>query len=117
METKEKTAEKAEQKKKVKFFKEFKEFLNEYKILGIAAGLVIGAAVTTLVQSIVGGLITPAFQLLIPSDQIKSLAFQYNGVVFQVGVVLNAFINFLVVALLFFIFAKFFLKKEKVTKI
>ncbi len=112
-----KNIEAVKEKKKVKFIKEFKEFLNEYKILGIAAGLVIGAAVTGLVQSIVGGIVTPALQLLIPSEAIKSLVFQYNGVVFQVGAVVNALINFLIVAMMFFIFAKLFLKKEKVGKI
>lgn len=98
------------------FVKEFKDFLNEYKILGIAAGLVIGSAVTTLTQSIVGGLIAPALQLLIPSESWKTLSFNVNGSVFQVGLVVTAIINFLVVALLFFIFVKLFLKKDKVTK-
>jgi large conductance mechanosensitive channel len=96
---------------------EFRDFLKEYKIIGIAAGLVIGSAVTALVQSIVVGLITPALQLLIPSEALKTLAFQFNGSVFQVGMVISAVINFLIIALLFFIFLKLFLKKEKVEKI
>jgi large conductance mechanosensitive channel len=95
---------------------EFREFLSEYKILGIAAGLVIGSAVTTLTGSIVAGLITPALQLLIPSESIKSLVFPVGGVVFQVGIVVSALINFIVVALLFFLFVKFFMKQQKVTK-
>ncbi len=107
-------------KKKAKkahgFMNEFRDFLKEYKILGIAAGLVIGSAVTALTASIVGGIITPALQLLIPSDSIKSLIFPVGPVVFQVGIVLNAFINFLVVALLFFLFVKIFMKHEKVSK-
>lgn len=95
---------------------EFKEFLREYKILGIAAGLVIGTAVTTLTTTIVTGLITPALQLLIPSDAIKSLVFPVGPVTFQVGAVVSALINFVVVALLFFLFVKIFMKQEKVTK-
>lgn len=108
---------KEEVKKKVTFMEEFKEFLSEYKILGIAAGLVIGAAVTSLVQSIVGGLVTPALQLLIPSESIKTLIYEYRGVEFKIGDIVNALINFFVISLLFFSFAKFFLKKEKVGKI
>ncbi|MCC7432926.1 MscL family protein [Candidatus Peregrinibacteria bacterium] len=95
---------------------EFSEFLKEYKIIGIAAGLVIGSAVTTLVQSIVGGLITPALQLLIKADSWKLLVFEYDGVVFQVGAVVSATINFIAIALLFFLFVKIVLKKEKVTQ-
>jgi len=107
---------KTKAKKMGGFMTEFKDFLKEYKILGIAAGLVIGSAVTSLTATIVGGLITPALQLLIPSNQIKSLMFPVGGVVFQVGAVVNALINFIIVALLFFIFVKVFMKKQKVTK-
>lgn len=96
---------------------EFSSFLKEYKIIGIAAGLVIGSAVTALVQSIVGGLITPALQLLINADGLKAFIFTVNGVNFQVGAVISATINFLIIALLFFIFVKMFLRKEKVEKI
>lgn len=95
---------------------EFKDFLREYKILGIAAGLVIGSAVTALTSSIVVGLVTPALQLLIPSDAMKSLVFPVGTVTFQVGAVVSALINFIVVALLFFFFVKVFMKQEKVTK-
>jgi len=110
---------KEEKKKKaahIRMMAEFRDFLKEYKILGIAAGLVIGSAVTTLTQAIVGGLITPLLQMLIPADSLKSLVFNVNGANFQVGFVVSAFINFLVVALMFFIFAKVFMKKEKEAK-
>jgi large conductance mechanosensitive channel len=95
---------------------EFREFLKEYKIIGIAAGLVIGSAVTALVQSIVVGLITPAIQLLFSAEALKGMVFQVNGVTFQPGLVISAVINFLIIALLFFVMVKFLLKKEKVTK-
>lgn len=95
---------------------EFSEFLKEYKILGIAAGLVIGTAVTTLTQSIVSGVITPFFRLLFPSDALKTISYTVNGVEFKYGLILDSLINFLVVALLFFLFVKLFLKKEKVSK-
>ena len=95
---------------------EFKEFLNEYKILGIAAGLVIGSAVTALTQSLVVGLITPLLQLVMPADSFKNMVYTVNDVKFQYGMVINALINFVVVAILFFIFVKVFMKKSKVTK-
>lgn len=99
------------------FINEFKEFLNEYKVIGIAAGLVIGSAVTSLVQSIVVGIITPALQMLIPSEAIRGLGWTFNGVTFQFGAVIAAFINFVIIAFLFFLMVKVVLKKEKVTKI
>lgn len=99
------------------FINEFKEFLNEYKVIGIAAGLVIGSAVTGLVQSIVVGVITPALQLLIPSEAIRGFGWTFNGVTFQFGAVLAAFINFIIIAFLFFLMVKLVLKKDKVGKI
>ena len=96
---------------------EFKDFLKEYKVLGIAAGLVIGTAVSTLTQALVVGIITPLIQLILPAQESwKSMTFTVNGTDFRVGMVVAATINFLVVALLFFIFVKVFLKKDKVTK-
>lgn len=97
-------------------FDEFTEFIKEYKIIGIAAGLVIGSAVTALVQSIVVGLLTPALQLLFPAEGLKTLTFVVNGVTFQPGMVISAMINFIIIALLFFVLVKVVLKKEKVTK-
>lgn len=94
--------------------KEFQEFLQEYKVLGIAAGLVLGAAVTSLTQSIVFGLITPLIQMLLPFDSWKSMVFSFNGANFQIGLVISALINFVIVALLFFLFVRFLLRKEKV---
>lgn len=103
-------------KKANRLMQEFKDFLKDYKILGIAAGLVIGSAVTSLTQSIVAGLITPLIQAMLPFDSWKDMVFVFNGVSFRVGLVVNSFVNFLVVALLFFLFVKLFMKKEKVTK-
>ncbi len=108
--------EKVKKIAQVRVMREFREFLKEYKILGIAAGLVIGSAVTSLTQAIVTGLITPFLQMLIPVDSLKTLVFVVNGASFQVGTVVSAFINFLVVALLFFMFVKVLMKKEKVSK-
>jgi len=99
------------------FANEFMEFLREYSILGIAMGLVIGGAVTTLVQSIVNGLITPLIQLIVPAGLLKDLVYTVGTVEFKIGPVIDALLNFIIVALLFFIFVKVIFKKDKVSKI
>lgn len=98
------------------FVKDFLKFLKEYSVIGIAMGLVIGAAVNTLVQSIVSGLITPFIQLIAPADFLKNLSYKVDGVTFAIGPIINALINFLIVALLFFLFTRVFLKKKEITK-
>jgi large-conductance mechanosensitive channel len=53
---------------------------------------------------------------LFSAEALKGMVFQVNGVTFQPGLVISAVINFLIIALLFFVMVKFLLKKEKVTK-
>jgi large conductance mechanosensitive channel len=37
----------------VRLIQEFKDFLNEYKVMGLAVAFIIGVALTALVQSLV----------------------------------------------------------------
>jgi len=45
---------------------EFKEFLNEYKVIGLAVAFIMGAAVNDLVKSLVNNIIMPFVGILIP---------------------------------------------------
>ena len=98
-------------------FKQFAAFLKEYGIVGLSIAVVIGGKVSDFVGSLVNDLITPL--LLQPAlraanvDDIRKLS--AGGVLY--GKVLGAGIDFIVVALLVFAFAKFVLKKDEVTKL
>ena len=62
------------------------------------------------------GLISPLIQLIMPTDALKMMFYEVNGVRFQYGIVINATINFIIIALLFFLFVKIVMKQPKVTK-
>ena len=91
---------------------EFMAFLREYGVIGLAIAVIIGGKAGDLVKSIVDGLLMPIVGLLLPSGDWQKLVVGP----FQVGIVLSALVNFVIVAFLVFLFAKKVLKEEKVAK-
>ncbi len=99
-----------------KIFLEFKDFLNEYKVIPLAIAFIMGIAATTLIQSIVNNLIMPIITPFIPEGQWQTATFSIGPIVLGWGALLGAIINFIVIALVVFLIAKYFFKEEKVTK-
>lgn len=99
-----------------KLVSEFREFLKEYKVIGLAIAFIIGAAATTLVKSLVDNVIMPLITPFIPGGAWQQATFSIGPIVIGWGAFLGAFINFLIIALVVFLIAKFILKEEKVAK-
>lgn len=95
---------------------EFKEFLDEYKIIGLAIAFIIGVAATTLIQSLVNNVIMPIITPFIPGGAWQTATFNMGPIVIGWGAFLGACINFTIIALVVFLVAKKVLKEEKVTK-
>lgn len=91
---------------------EFLKFLKEYSVIGLAIGVIIGSKAGELVKAVVDGLLMPVIGMLLPSGDWQ----QWVLGPFQIGVVLAATINFIVVAFVVFLFAKMVLKEESVSK-
>jgi large conductance mechanosensitive channel len=96
--------------------REFVAFLKEYGIIGLAMAVIIGGKLNDLIGSLVNDLLMPL--MLRPAlqaarvDDIRQLS--AGGILY--GKVLGSGIDFLVVALLVFTFAKLVLKEETVAK-
>jgi large conductance mechanosensitive channel len=96
--------------------REFVDFLKEYGVVGLAIAVIIGGKLNDFVGSVVNDLVVPL--LLQPAleaanvDDIRKLS--AGGILY--GRVLGAALEFLVVALLVFVFAKLVLKEETVAK-
>ena len=96
--------------------KEFVEFLKAYGVVGLAIAVIIGGKLNELIGSLVNDLVMPL--VLKPAlaaanvDDIRELS--AGGVLY--GKVLGATIDFFVVAVIVFLFAKLVLKEEKVAK-
>ena len=95
---------------------EFKQFLNEYKIIPLAIAFIIGVAATTLIQSLVNSVIMPILTPIIPGGAWQEATLVLGPIVIGWGAFLGAIINFIVIALVIFLIAKYFLKEEKLTK-
>jgi large conductance mechanosensitive channel len=110
--------------------KEFKEFAMRGNVLDMAVGIVIGAAFTAIVNSLVKDVIMPPIGLLtggldfsnlfisLTGEHFDSLAAatEVGAPVLRYGVFINAIINFIIVALAIFILIKQvnrFKKKEE----
>jgi large conductance mechanosensitive channel len=95
---------------------EFKEFINEYKVLPLAIAFIIGVAATALVKSLVDNIIMPIVTPFIPGGAWQTATVSLGPIVLSWGAFLAAIINFIVIAFVVFMIAKYAFKEEKVTK-
>ncbi len=95
---------------------DFREFLQEYKVVPLAVAFIMGVAATALVQSLVNNIIMPVITPFIPGGAWQSAKFSIGPVVIGWGAFLAALINFLILAWVVFVIAKFVLREEKVAK-
>lgn len=96
--------------------KEFKEFIKEYKVVGLAVGIIIGLAATAFVKALIDDIIMPLITPFIPGGAWQTATLTLGPFVFLWGHFLAALINFLVIAFVVFLIAKYLFKEEKVTK-
>ncbi len=99
-----------------KLLKEFGEFLKEYKVIGLAVALVIGLASVALINAVVDNLIMPLITPFIPGGAWQTAVFTIGPIVIGWGALLGAIINFVIIAFVVFLIAKYALKEKKVTK-
>jgi len=95
---------------------EFKEFLQEYKVMPLAIAFIMGAAITTMVQSLVSDVVMPVITFFIPGGDWKSATLELGPIVIKSGSFVGAVINFVIIAYVVFMIAKMILKEEKVAK-
>lgn len=95
---------------------DFMKFLKGYGVIGLAIAVIIGGKLNELVTSVVNDLMMPMiFQPALKAanvDDIRKLS--YNGILY--GKVAGTFIDFIIVAFVIFMFAKFVLKDDSLAK-
>lgn len=108
---------------------EFKEFIARGNVMDMAVGIIIGAAFTAIVNSMVGDLIMPVIGVITAGIDFSDLYIALDGqsyatlaaaegagaAVIKYGAFINAVINFLIVAFVIFMLVKGVnkLKREK----
>ena len=96
--------------------KEFIAFLKNYGVVGLAIAVIIGGKLNELVGSVVNDLLMPLlFQPALKAANVDNIrALSYNGILY--GKVVGSLVDFLIVAMVVFMIAKFVLKEETVAK-
>jgi large conductance mechanosensitive channel len=79
--------------------KGFKEFLFRGNVIDLAVAVVIGAAFGAVITAVVDGLINPLIAAIFGQPNLgETWTFELNGAVFSIGLILDAVINFVLVA-------------------
>ncbi|GAA6201961.1 large conductance mechanosensitive channel protein MscL [Aquicoccus sp. SU-CL01552] len=103
--------------------KEFKDFIAKGNVMDMAVGIIIGAAFTAIVKSMVGDLINPFVGLFlggvdftnlyvvlsgdVPSGASLEAAREAGAAVFAYGAFIMAVINFLIIAFVVFMLVRY----------
>ena len=100
----------AAQKRALSLLEEFKRFAFKGNVVDLAIGVIIGAAFTTIVKSLVDDIIMPLMGLVLPGSQgYEGWVWQIQGKTVAYGKFLGAIVNFLIVALVLYVFIVKFL--------
>ncbi|MDD2679112.1 MAG: MscL family protein [Candidatus Nanoarchaeia archaeon] len=100
----------------MKLIDEFRDFLKEYKILGLAIAFIMGGVIKDLVNSISNDIIMPLLTPFIPGGAWQESTLMLGPIIIKIGSFAGNLLNFIVIALVIFLMAKFLLKEEKVSK-
>jgi large conductance mechanosensitive channel len=101
--------------------KEFKDFIAKGNVMDMAVGIIVGAAFTAIVKSMVGDLINPIISLftggidftnwffVLGEGQFETLeaAREAGAAVFAIGAFIMAVINFLIIAFVVFMLVRY----------
>ena len=99
------------------FNKEFMEFLQKYQVIGLAVAVVIGAAATKLVNSIVADIIMPIIAVVTPNGNWRESILQIGPIKFLLGDFVGAIIDFLIIACVIFLTVKYVMKGDVSKKV
>ena len=97
-------------KKGYSLLEEFKAFAFKGNVVDLAVGVIIGGAFGKIIDSLVKLIIMPAISLLIPGEQgYLEWSFKYRDKQILYGQFLGEVLNFLIIALVLFLFIRKFL--------
>ena len=93
-----------------KFFEEFKKFISRGNVMDMAVGVIIGGALTAIVNSLVNDIFMPLLSLITGGFDIAGMSVSFgvgdNAATLNYGAFLSAVINFLLIALVIFCIIK-----------
>ena len=95
-----------------KFFSEFKDFISKGHVIDMAVGVIIGGAFKAIVDSFTGDIVSPLLGAISNVDLSAKVA-MIGDVELRYGAFITAIINFIIMALVIFLFIKAINKAKK----
>ncbi|WP_071798693.1 large conductance mechanosensitive channel protein MscL [Natronohydrobacter thiooxidans] len=86
--------------------KEFREFIARGNAMDLAVGIIIGAAFTAIVNSLVEDMINPLIGIFIGGIDFSAVSFGIGNAQFMIGNFINAVIKFVIIAFVVFMLVR-----------
>jgi large conductance mechanosensitive channel len=86
--------------------KEFRDFINRGNVIDLAVAVVMGAAFTAIVNSLVADIITPLMGILLGGIDFSGLSLQLGDSIITYGQFIQAVVNFLIISVAVFLLVR-----------
>ena len=91
-----------------KFFNEFKAFISKGDVVSMAVGLMVGSAFTAIINALNANILTPLLGIIIGGINFEDIIWTVGSAEVQIGLFVQAVINFFITAFVLFLVVKFF---------
>jgi large conductance mechanosensitive channel len=89
-----------------KLFGEYRDFINQGNVITVAVGLVMALYFKTIVDAFINGIIMPIISAIFGETSFDDIGFHINNAYFNIGLIIQAVITFLIVAFVLFLIIK-----------
>lgn len=93
--------------------KEFRDFINRGNVIDLAVAVILGAAFTAIINSLVNDIIMPLIGVLLGGVDFTSLTVTVNDAVIAYGNFIQAIVNFVIIAFVVFLIVRSINKMQK----
>ena len=91
-----------------KFFDEFKAFISKGDVVSMAVGLMVGSAFTAIITALNTNVLTPLLGIVMGGINFADIVVEVGSAKVEIGLFIQAIINFLITAFVLFLVVKFF---------
>lgn len=89
-----------------KMLDEFKDFINKGDIVTIAVGLVMALTFKAIIDALIAGVIEPIIAAIVGETDFQTIGFEIGDAFLSIGLVIQAIVQFVIVALILFMIVK-----------
>jgi len=89
-----------------KLLEEFRDFISRGNVIDLAIGVMMGSALTALVNALVTNLFMPVIGIITGGVNFDSLSVMIFGIALNIGAIITALINFIIIAIILFVMIK-----------